>query len=46
MLKLSLPVEPGLFDPLVDHPRVLRVVALSGGFAAPRPAPSWPRIAA
>lgn len=35
MLKLSLPVEPGLFDPLVDHPRVLRVVALSGGFNRP-----------
>jgi fructose-bisphosphate aldolase class I len=33
MLKLSLPVEPGLFDPLVAHPAVLRVVALSGGFA-------------
>jgi fructose-bisphosphate aldolase, class I len=32
MLKLSLPVEPGLFSPLVDHPKVLRVVALSGGF--------------
>jgi len=35
MLKLSLPVEPGLFDPLVDHPRVLRVVALSGGYSRP-----------
>ncbi|KQN70856.1 fructose bisphosphate aldolase [Sphingomonas sp. Leaf62] len=32
MLKLSLPATPGLFQPLVDHPRVLRVVALSGGF--------------
>jgi len=32
MLKLSLPVEAGLFQPLVDHPKVLRVVALSGGF--------------
>ena len=35
MLKLSLPVKPGLFDALVDHPRVLRVVALSGGYARP-----------
>ena len=35
MLKLSLPANPGLFGPLVDHPRVLRVVALSGGFARP-----------
>lgn len=33
MLKLSIPAEAGLFDALVDHPRVLRVVALSGGFA-------------
>lgn len=33
MLKLSLPATPGLFDPLVDHPKVLRVVALSGGFS-------------
>ena len=32
MLKLSLPVEPNLFAPLVGHPKVLRVVALSGGF--------------
>lgn len=35
MLKLSIPAEAGLFDPLVAHPRVLRVVALSGGFARP-----------
>ncbi|HEX2813419.1 MAG TPA: fructose bisphosphate aldolase [Sphingopyxis sp.] len=35
MLKLSLPTESGLFQPLVDHPKVLRVVALSGGFARP-----------
>jgi fructose-bisphosphate aldolase, class I len=33
MLKLSIPVEAGLFDPLVRHPKVLRVVALSGGFS-------------
>ncbi|MEZ5748649.1 MAG: fructose bisphosphate aldolase [Caenibius sp.] len=35
MLKLSLPVVPGTFDPLVDHPKVLRVVALSGGYNRP-----------
>jgi len=35
MLKLSLPAKSGLFDPLVDHPKVLRVVALSGGFKRP-----------
>ena len=33
MLKLSIPTEAGLFQPLVDHPKVLRVVALSGGFS-------------
>lgn len=33
MLKLSLPVEPGYFQPLIDHPKVLKVVALSGGFS-------------
>jgi fructose-bisphosphate aldolase class I len=33
MLKLSIPVEPDLFAPLVGHPKVLRVVALSGGFS-------------
>ncbi|PEQ11811.1 fructose bisphosphate aldolase [Novosphingobium sp. PC22D] len=35
MLKLSLPVVPGTFDPLVEHPKVLRVVALSGGYKRP-----------
>jgi len=33
MLKLSIPAEAGLFKPLVEHPKVLRVVALSGGFS-------------
>jgi len=33
MLKLSIPAKPGLFQRLNDHPRVLRVVALSGGFS-------------
>jgi fructose-bisphosphate aldolase class I len=33
MLKLSIPAEPGKFDALIDHPKVLRVVALSGGFS-------------
>ena len=32
MLKLSIPETAGLYTPLVTHPRVLRVVALSGGF--------------
>lgn len=35
MLKLTLPVVPGTFDPLVEHPKVLRVVALSGGYKRP-----------
>lgn len=33
MLKLSIPATPGLYDPLIRHPKVLRVVALSGGFS-------------
>jgi fructose-bisphosphate aldolase class I len=33
MLKLSIPAKAGLFEPLVVHPKVLRVVALSGGFS-------------
>lgn len=33
MLKLSIPAEANLYAPLVDHPRVARVVALSGGFS-------------
>ncbi|MBD3786435.1 MAG: fructose bisphosphate aldolase [Sphingomonadales bacterium] len=33
MLKLSLPSVPNFYKPLVDHPKVLKVVALSGGYA-------------
>jgi fructose-bisphosphate aldolase class I len=33
MLKLSIPVKPDLYAPLVAHPRVVRVVALSGGYS-------------
>jgi fructose-bisphosphate aldolase class I len=33
MLKLSIPEQAGLFEPLINHPKVLRVVALSGGFS-------------
>jgi len=33
MLKLSLPSKANLYKPLVDHPRVMRVVALSGGYS-------------
>ena len=32
MLKLSIPAQPGTYDALVKHPKVLRVVALSGGY--------------
>ena len=32
MLKLTLPERPNLYKPLIDHPRVLCVVALSGGY--------------
>ncbi|WP_340587856.1 fructose bisphosphate aldolase [Erythrobacter alti] len=33
MLKLSIPVQANLYKELVDHPKVLRVVALSGGYS-------------
>ncbi len=33
MLKLTIPAEANLYKPLVDHPKVLRVVALSGGYS-------------
>ena len=33
MLKLTLPETAGHYAPLVAHPRVLRVVALSGGYS-------------
>jgi fructose-bisphosphate aldolase, class I len=33
MLKLTLPEQDDLYAPLIEHPRVLRVVALSGGYS-------------
>ncbi len=33
MLKLTIPSEAGFYDALADHSRVLRVVALSGGYS-------------
>ncbi|HEY1116891.1 MAG TPA: fructose bisphosphate aldolase, partial [Acidimicrobiales bacterium] len=33
MLKLTLPEEDGFYQDLVDHPNVLAVVALSGGYS-------------
>ena len=33
MLKLSIPAEAGLYRPAIEHPAVLRVVALSGGYS-------------
>jgi fructose-bisphosphate aldolase class I len=33
MLKLSIPVEANLYRELIDHPKVLAVVALSGGYS-------------
>jgi len=33
MLKLTLPETPGHYAPLIAHPKVMRVVALSGGYA-------------
>ncbi|MCA0970919.1 fructose bisphosphate aldolase [Halobacillus litoralis] len=33
MLKLSIPTKANQYKQLIDHPRVVRVVALSGGYA-------------
>jgi fructose-bisphosphate aldolase, class I len=33
MLKLTIPTEDGFYTPLIEHPRVMRVVALSGGYS-------------
>jgi fructose-bisphosphate aldolase class I len=33
ILKLTIPTQAGLYDAAADHPRVLRVVALSGGYS-------------
>ena len=33
MLKLTLPETPNHYKPLIDHPKVMRVVALSGGYS-------------
>jgi fructose-bisphosphate aldolase class I len=33
MLKLTLPETPGQYQALVDHPKVMLVVALSGGYS-------------
>ena len=33
MLKLTLPEEAGFYQDLIDHPKVLKVVALSGGYS-------------
>jgi len=33
MLKLTIPSQDGLYADLADHPNVLRVVALSGGYS-------------
>ena len=32
MLKLSIPTEDDFYKELINHPQVLRVVALSGGY--------------
>ncbi len=33
MLKLSIPDEDGFYSELIEHPKVMRVVALSGGYS-------------
>ena len=46
MLKLTLPDEPNWYTDLIADPRVLRVVALSGGYDRASPTPSWRRTMA
>ena len=43
MLKLTLPSVPNFYAPLVDHPNVLKVVALSGGYVRDLPNDPWGR---
>lgn len=33
MVKISIPTVPNLYRPLIEHPKVMRVVALSGGYS-------------
>jgi fructose-bisphosphate aldolase class I len=33
MLKVTIPTRPGLYDELASDPRILRIVALSGGYS-------------
>jgi fructose-bisphosphate aldolase class I len=32
MLKLTIPEVDGFYTPLIEHPEIVRVVALSGGY--------------
>ena len=32
MIKVSIPTKDDLYKPLIEHPKVMRVVALSGGY--------------
>ena len=36
MLKLTIPDVADLYEPLIEHPQVVRVVALSGGYTRDR----------
>jgi fructose-bisphosphate aldolase, class I len=40
MLKLTIPSEDDFYRPLIDHPKVLRVVTLSGPAATPETRPT------
>src|SRR5690606_33785314 len=33
MLKLTIPTQANMYKELIDHPKVVRVVALSGGYS-------------
>ena len=46
MLKLTLPDTDNLYRELVDHPKVVRVVALSGGYSRDEAARNSPATTA
>lgn len=46
MFKVSIPTVDNFYAPLIDHPSVLRVVALSGGYSRTRWSNASPAITA
>ena len=46
MLKLTIPDVPDLYTPLIKDERVVRVVALSGGYTRDDACRGWPATTA